>query len=113
MAIYNEGQEERLRAIADCVRPVLSRHPVKKAYVFGSQARGDQRPDSDVDFYCSIDRSRPFGMFALGALYHDLQEALGSTVDIVTAEGLEKSNPRLYREIERDKVLVYERTADR
>ena len=56
--------------IACAVRPILQAHPVLKAYLFGSQARGEQRPGSDVDLYCIIDRSKPFGMFALGALSH-------------------------------------------
>ena len=99
-------------AVAATAEPVFRRHPVVRAYVFGSQARGDQRAGSDVDLYCDIDRSRPFGLFALGALIHDLQDALCLPVDVVTAEDLDRTNPRLYREIERDKVLVYEREAE-
>lgn len=98
-----------LSSIAAAAAPVLRRHPVIKAYVFGSQARGDCGPDSDVDLYCEIDRSAPFGLFALGSLVHDLQIALQKSVDVLTADHLESCNPRLYREIEHDKVMIYER----
>ena len=97
----------RIAAIAE---PVLKNHPIVRAYLFGSQARGEQSSGGDVDLYCPVDRTKPFGMFALGSLIHDLQAALNTTVDVVTAEDLEKTNPRFYQEIERDKVQIYERT---
>ena len=40
------------------LRAVLAKYPVKAAYLFGSYARGDERPDSDVDVYVEIDRSQ-------------------------------------------------------
>ena len=102
----------RLDAIASSAEPALRRHPVIRAYVFGSQARGDCGPGSDVDLYCEIDRSKPFGMFALGSLSHDLRDALNAPVDVLTADNLDRVNPRLFREIERDKVLIYERATN-
>lgn len=96
--------------IAASIAPVLKQHPVIRAYLFGSQAQGTQQTGSDIDLYCTIDRSEPFGLFALGALSHDLQAALNTPVDLITADNLAQTNPRLYGEIERDKVLVYERT---
>lgn len=97
--------------IAELAAPVLRNHPVVAAYLFGSQARGDQNDQSDVDLFCTIDRTEPFGMFAYGSLIHDLQRALNMPVDVITADDLANTNPRLYREIERDKVLIYERSA--
>lgn len=102
----------RVARIAGAVSPVFKKHAVVRAYLFGSQARGDQGASSDVDLYCTIDRAKPFGMFAYGALANDLQAALGLPVDLVTADHLDITNPRLFKEIERDKVMVYERATE-
>lgn len=54
-------------------------------------------------------------MFALGALYHDLTEALEKPVDLVTTESLEHSanvarTKRFRSNIEEDERLIYEET---
>lgn len=109
LAMKHDIADATIEQVAKAVAPVLERHPVLSAYLFGSTARGERRAGSDIDLYCKIDRSKPFGLFALGGLIHDLQEALGAKVDVVTSDSLSSTNPRLLREIERDKVLIYER----
>ena len=54
--------------------------------LFGSVARGEARPDSDVDLLVEFDR--PVGLFGLIALQQRLEELLGCPVDLGTPECL-------------------------
>ena len=54
--------------------------------VFGSVARGEARPDSDIDFLVELEFGR--SLFDLGGLVYDLQSLLGVEVDVVTEKGL-------------------------
>ena len=63
--------------------------------VFGSVARGDARPDSDIDFLVDFEPGRD--VLDLSGLWLDLEEALGRSVDLVrvrrrtpTAEQIER-----------------------
>lgn len=65
------------------VLPILKRHEVKRAAIFGSIARGDAKANSDVDLlieYKSEDKS----LFDLVDLKAELEKTLGRKVDIVT-----------------------------
>lgn len=55
-------------------------------HVFGSAARGEAGPDSDVDLLVELEPDR--SLFDLGGLLMDLQELLGCEVDVVTEQGL-------------------------
>jgi hypothetical protein len=54
--------------------------------VFGSVARGENDPDSDVDFLVDVEPGR--SLSDLGGLLMDLEQALGTKVDVVTERGL-------------------------
>ena len=54
--------------------------------VFGSVARGDERPNSDVDFLVDLKPGR--SLFDLGGLLMDLQKLFDRKVDVVTENGL-------------------------
>jgi uncharacterized protein len=54
--------------------------------VFGSVARGDDRPDSDVDLL--VDFAEPPSLFMLGRLEAQMGDLLGASVDIVPADAL-------------------------
>jgi len=79
--------------------------PVLKAWLFGSYARGEQTPDSDIDILFVPDKSQHFSLFTLGGMYEDL---LGCEVDLITDGGL---LPFARESADRDKILIYERTA--
>ncbi|MBR4533989.1 MAG: nucleotidyltransferase domain-containing protein [Bacteroidaceae bacterium] len=81
--------------------------PVLKAWLFGSYSRGEQRPDSDVDILVSLDYSQPIGLQFFG-MFEDLKDLLGRNVDLVTDRSLA---PFAKETVNRDKILVYERTA--
>jgi hypothetical protein len=54
--------------------------------VFGSVATGENRPDSDVDFLVDLEPGR--NLFDLAGLMADLQDLLGTEVDLATTKGL-------------------------
>ncbi|MFL5748773.1 MAG: nucleotidyltransferase family protein [Niastella sp.] len=79
--------------------------PVKRAYLFGSMARNEARPDSDIDILVELDHSKPIGMKFF--LYQsDLEELLHKKIDLITAEGLSRHVKPF---IDKDKILIYER----
>ena len=82
--------------------------PVLKAWLFGSFARGEETPESDVDILFVPDRSgKPFTLFTMGGMYMDLKELLGREVDLVEEGCL---LPFAVESANRDKQLIYEIT---
>jgi predicted nucleotidyltransferase len=67
--------------------------------VFGSVARGDAEPGSDVDFLVDMEPGR--SLFDLGDLLMDLRDLLGESVDVVTPGGLRE---RMRNAVMRDAV---------
>lgn len=97
--------------ISKIVAPILERYGVSRAYLFGSYARGDALPDSDIDL--RIDGGRIRSMFGLGGLYNDLKEALKKPVDLVTTEALNhhvnaERTESFKKHIKEDEKLIYE-----
>jgi predicted nucleotidyltransferase len=54
--------------------------------VFGSWARGDARPDSDLDLLVALEQGRT--LWDLSLLKDELESVVGSSVDLVTEGGL-------------------------
>jgi uncharacterized protein len=77
---------ELVEARRDEIKAIVARHHGRSVAVFGSVARGDERPGSDIDFLVELSQNaRPFEILALGA---ELEEALGVKVDVGTPESL-------------------------
>ena len=93
-------------AIIEILRQYFITQPVLKAWLFGSFSRGEETQDSDVDIMVSLDKSKPIGLKFFGML-NDLEELLGRKVDLVSEGTL---LPFAQESVERDKILVYERT---
>ena len=93
------------------VKEILAQYfatqPVLKAWLFGSYARGEQTPLSDVDILVVLDRSKPIG-FKFFGMWNDLETLLGREVDLVTEKGLASFAKE---SVEQDKILIYERAA--
>lgn len=79
--------------------------PVLKVWLFGSFARGEETPDSDVDLIVVLDQSKPIGMRYFG-MWGDLERLIGRSVDLVTEDNL---MPFAKESADRDKILIYER----
>ncbi len=65
---------------------IAARHGARSVRLFGSVARGDARPDSDVDFL--VEAGPDHSPFFPGGLVADLEELLGRRVEVVEPEGL-------------------------
>ena len=90
------GQRVR-RRLHDIVAAAAA-HGVSGLRVFGSVARGEDRPDSDVDLLADL----PPGMslFGLGRVQADLEAIVGTRVDLVPAEDLKPDvRPRAERDL--------------
>ena len=65
---------------------ICAKHGARNVRVFGSFARGDATPDSDLDLLVTVGPSRT--AFFPGGLLADLQDLLSRKVDIVTQDAL-------------------------
>jgi len=78
---------------------IAARYGARNVRIFGSVARGDAGPDSDLDILVDMEPGR--SMFDLGGLLYDLQAFLGVDVDVVTEKGL---RPRIRERVLREAV---------
>lgn len=69
----------------DQILQIAANHGAHNVRVFGSAARGDDNPASDVDFLVDLEPERT--LMDLGGLLMDLQELLQVRVDVAT-EGM-------------------------
>ena len=92
--------------IQETIAEYLKTQPVLRAWIFGSFARGEETPKSDVDLLVQLDYSKLDG-FGFFGMWGDLERLLGRPVDLVTDSGLASYTRE---EVERDKQLIYERT---
>ena len=73
-------------------------------YVFGSPARGEAGPKSDVDLIVDYDPASDFNLFDLAGIHRRLSERLGTSVDIVTRDGVHR---RIRDRVLREAVKVF------
>lgn len=69
---------------------VMARYPVVRAWVFGSVAAGNDRPDSDLDLLVELVPGAAFTDYV--GLAEDLAAVLGCPVDVVTTKELESND---------------------
>lgn len=94
-------------AMTQQIRNYLATQPVLKAWVFGSFARGEERPDSDIDLLVAFDRENAkVGLLKYASMIIDLERILGKEVDLVEDGAL---LPYAAHTADIDKKLIYER----
>jgi hypothetical protein len=72
--------------------------------LFGSVARGQAGPDSDVDVVADLDDDTVRTLFDMGGINVRLAEMLGVAVDLVSEAGM---RPALRVRVDRDRVHVF------
>ncbi len=88
---------EQVQSKREDILQLAARRGARNVRLFGSVARNEAGPDSDVDFLVDLEPGR--SLLDLGGLLMDLQELMGCKVDVVTETGLRpRLRPRVLRE---------------
>ena len=97
------SRDETLRSLrqnADEIR----RYGATAMFLFGSTARNQTRPDSDVDLFIDYNPDGSFTFVQWSRLEEYLGQLLGRDVDLMTRNSL---HPRLKERIERSSIQVF------
>jgi len=90
-----------VRAKREEIQKIVAKHGARNVRVFGSVARGDARPESDVDFLIEVGPVTS-SWFPAGLIL-DLEDLLGRHVEVVTEQGLD---PLLRERVLREAIPV-------
>ena len=90
-----------LEELKQKILPILKRHGVKKAGLFGSYARGDLNAQSDIDILVDIDEE--ISLLDFVGLKLDIEDALGNKIDLVEYSTIK---PRIKDRILQEQVII-------
>ena len=79
-----------IEKIAEIVRPIAEKYGIPAIYLFGSYARGTAVESSDIDLLIDTAGTDLTTLFKLGAVYSDLEDALGKKIDLVSLDSLDR-----------------------
>lgn len=80
------GMREQVKAHKPLLRTIAAARGVRSLSLFGSAARGDARPGSDLDFLVALENGR--SLVDLVGVKHDLESLFGRPVDVFTRRSL-------------------------
>lgn len=105
--VHIETIDARFQELRDKILSVLEPYQVKRVALFGSAARGDDTPNSDIDILVTL--KPPGERPVIGLKWFDLSDTLSRMlnrpVDLVTEDGL---SPYIRPYIEQELVILYE-----
>jgi len=82
-------QADLVKSLA-ALRPQLEAEGVQHLALFGSRARGDHRPDSDIDLLVEVPEKNRFSILNLIGVEHIVSDNLGITTNAVMRRGLQE-----------------------
>ena len=97
-------QLDRLRQLKDEILSIARKHNAERLYVFGSCARKEETPESDVDLVA--DFKEHTSLFDVVGLELDVSDLLGCPVDVVTLDRLDNDDP-FSKSVKRDMVELH------
>ncbi len=83
---------------------VCRRYGVRELSLFGSVARGEMHPESDIDIMVEFESDVRIGLIAFGSLAGELESLAGRRVDLVTKRGLK---PWVRPRVLKDARIIY------
>ena len=98
------------QAMTQIIADYFKTQPVLKAWLFGSFARGEETPESDVDILVQYDDTARISLLTISHMMGELERSTGRHVDLIEDGCL---LPFAEESANRDKRLIYERTASK
>ena len=92
--------------VADRLAALAQQFGIETLSIFGSVARGEAGPDSDVDIVIALEPSSRVGLLEHARIADELSRAFGRRVDLVTWKSL---RPRMRETVEREAVRLFPR----
>ena len=99
------AERERVLRVLRAHEAEIRARGVTRLRMFGSMARAEAGPRSDVDLIADIDRGAKFSLIDLVGLQHFLADLVGRKVDVGTT--VAKMRPRMRARFETDAVEVF------
>ncbi len=96
--------QDTIAKIAEAAKPTLEKYRVRYAGVFGSQARGDAKQDSDIDILVTLG-SKTLSAWDFVGMKQELSERLKKQVDLISDTAIV---PYFREYIYRDLKTIYE-----
>ncbi|MDY2887982.1 MAG: nucleotidyltransferase domain-containing protein [Candidatus Caccosoma sp.] len=101
-----------IEQIKNLIEPIAKKYRLRAVYVFGSYARGEATPNSDIDLLIDRKGSCINSMFDMGNLYNELCDKCKKEIDIVTTQTLkqqstQKRMPIFIKNLEVERVKIY------
>jgi predicted nucleotidyltransferase len=95
-------EEMKIEEIKDAIVPILIRHHIKRAGIFGSIAKGDATSESDIDIL--VELGDQISLLEFVGIKYELEDLLGKKVDLVEYQAVK---PRLKNQIMSEEIRIY------
>jgi predicted nucleotidyltransferase len=96
-----EDKKLDLEDVREKAKPLLDRHNVQKAEVFGSYARNEQDEESDIDLL--VEMKEGTTLIDIAELKKELEEKLNVKVDVLTHNSI---HPEIRRRVQDEAVEI-------
>lgn len=93
---------KKIATVISQITPILRKYKVKKASIFGSFARGEEKKNSDLDIL--VELGEIGGLLALAGLKRELEKVSKRRVDLLTYRAI---HPPIKQYIKKDEIKVY------
>ena len=92
-----------IKEIKTRIKPIIEKHQIKDVYLFGSYSRGEAKPNSDVDIYCSSGDIKT--LYDEVSFVEELKEVLNKEVDVVFIGS--QMHDYFKMQLEEDKIKIW------
>lgn len=92
----------KIEEIKGAIEPILIRHHIKRAGIFGSMAKGNATSKSDIDIL--VELGNKISLLEFVGIKYELEDLLGRKVDLVEYQAVK---PRLRNKIMSEEIRIY------
>jgi predicted nucleotidyltransferase len=93
----------QVKGMKKTITRILRKHGIKKAFLFGSYVRGEEKPDSDIDIIVEFTERK--SLLDIVGIERELTEVLGIKVDLLTEKFI---SPYMIDSIKKEMKVIFE-----